>query len=127
MPTETCPQECPTYSRQPASLPLAFTVGDDFPFLLRFNRNLTGYTLAASITCVETGAAVCSFTIATTGGDLGLQTIAGQQWFRVRLSLTEQQTALVVPPLNYRWSFQWTDTANDTRTIFSGRVRAMRR
>lgn len=114
--------DCPTYGRQPASLPLAFVQGDDFPFTLRVNRDLSTYTLAAAVLNVSTGATVCSFAVSQTP-----VTVAGATHTRVNLSLTDAQTATLTTPNAYRWHFRWTTPAGDTRTILTGRIRAVRR
>lgn len=121
MPPETC-NDCNGYSRRPASLPLEFVQGDDFAFTAVLNRNLAGHTLAAVITNATTGATATTFTTSQTQ-----VTVAGQTHTRVAFTLTEVQTALLVTPHQYRWSFRWTTPGGDTRTILAGRVRAMRR
>jgi hypothetical protein len=118
----SCTADSVAFERLAATLPLAFNVGDDFPFRLLINRDLTGYTLAATIVNASTGATAATFAITTT-----LTTVAGVTNTRVNLSLTDTQTATLVPPTQYRWSFRWTTPTGDTRTILSGRVRAVRR
>lgn len=116
MPTDTCP-DAATLSRTPAPLALALVQGDDFTFTLNINRNLTGYTYSAEIACVETGLPVCQFAVAATPGATT----------QLALSLSDSQTALLVPPLSYRWSLRWTSAGGDSRTALSGRVRSQRR
>lgn len=121
MATDCCPDEV-AVERVAASLPLAFVIGDDFPFAVTVNRNLSGYTYAASIVNAATGSSVCNFTISAAP-----VTVAGATHTRIQLSLTEIQTALVVPPHSYRWFLRWTSPSGDTRTALAGRVRALKR
>jgi len=122
VPTETCTNDCAAYGRRPASLPLEFVQGDDVAFTAVVNRNLTGHTLAASIVNASTGTTVCTFTTTSTP-----VTVNGDTHTRVGFSLSDAQTALVIGPQPYRWSFRWTTPGGDTRTILAGRVVAMRR
>lgn len=121
MPTECC-QDDVRLERVAASLPLAFVIGDDFPFAVRVNRDLAGYTYAASIVNASSGASVCNFSISTSP-----VTVSGATHTRIQLSLTEIQTALVVQPHSYRWFLRWTSPSGDTRTVLAGRVRALKR
>lgn len=116
MPPENC-ADTATLSRTPATVALAVVQGDDFPFAININRDLTGYTYSAEVACVETGLPVCQMAIAPTPGATT----------RIVLSLSEAQTAVLLPPLTYRWSLRWTSPTGDTRTILAGRVRTQRR
>lgn len=122
MPTDNCTQECVAYERLPASLPMAFVAGDDFPFRLLVNRDLAGYTYAATITNAATGAVAATFTVTAAP-----VTVAGATHTRITLTLTDTQTAALVPPTAYRWSLRWTTPTGDTRTAVAGRVRVVKR
>lgn len=122
MPTETCAAPCLEYGRQPATWPIVFAQGDEFPMQFRVNRNLAAYTLSAAVINATTGATACTFAVSQTQ-----VTVGGQTHTRVNLTLTEQQTALLVPPATYRWFFRWVTPGGDTLTILTGRVRAFKR
>lgn len=122
MPTDNCTQECIAYERLPASLPMAFVSGDDFPFRVVVNRDLASYTYAATITNAATGVVVATFAITSAP-----VTVAGATHTRITLTLTDTQTAALAPPTAYRWSLRWTSPAGDTRTALSGRVRVVKR
>ena len=120
MPSASCDKK--TYRQNPGVVPLEFVQGNRLPVLCRFNRDLTGYTLSASVICSETGMTVCEFAVTKT-----VETVNGQTSTRVDLVLTEQQTALLVPPVTYRWAMDWVTPAGHTRTVMAGRVVAARR
>lgn len=120
MPSASCDKK--TFRQNPGVVPLEFVQGNRLPVLCRFNRDLTGYTLSAAVICAETGLTVCAFAVTKAA-----ETVNGQPSTRVDLVLTEQQTALLVPPLTYRWAMDWVTPDGKTRTVLAGRVVAARR
>lgn len=118
----SCTTETVAYERLAATLPLAFVSGDDFPFRVVVNRDLAGYTFAATVTNAATGAVVATFAITTAP-----ITVDGETHTRISLALTDTQTAALGPPTAYRWSLRWTSPSGDTRTALSGRVRVVKR
>lgn len=122
MSSTTCTDGVAAVERFPATLRLGFVAGDDFPFRLTINRDLTGYTLTAVVLNADTGA-----TVATFGTSMQTVTIAGQTASRVTLTLTKTQTAAMAAVARLRWSFRWAAADTTTRTILIGRVRPVAR
>jgi hypothetical protein len=120
VPSASCDPKA--FRQNPGVVPLEFVQGNRLPVRCRFNRDLTGYTLSAAVVCIETGLPVCTFAVTKTA-----ETVNGQPSTRVDLVLTEQQTALLMPPLTYRWAMDWVTPAGHTRTVMAGRVLAARR
>ena len=121
MPSSCASDGVAEYQQRPATLRLAFVAGDDFPFRLTVNRDLTGYTLAGQVLNTDTNSVACSFSTS-----IQTFTVAGVTSTRVTLSLTKTQTAALAA-LNLRWSFRWTAPDTTVRTLLIGRVQPVTR
>lgn len=97
-----------SYDQTPGTLNLALNGGDDFSVLIDLSISLTGYTVAASLTSVVTGAEVVPFTVAVVSAANG----------QVNISLTDTQTASLARG-TYGWKLVWTEN-NATRTALTG-------
>lgn len=100
----------PSYDQTPGSLNLAFNRGDDFSTLVDFSIGMTGYTVAASLTSLITGAEVVPFTTTVVSAANG----------QVNISLSDTQTAALARG-TYGWRMVWTES-NATRTALTGFV-----
>jgi hypothetical protein len=101
------------YDQTPGNLPISFVRGDSFSSLLDFSINLTGYTFAASLVSVVTGAEVAALTSSVVSASNG----------QVNVSLTSTQT-LALARGTYQWKFVWTQ-GNAVRTALTGFVEAL--
>lgn len=122
MSSTTCTDGVAFVERLPATMRLGFVAGDDFPFRLTVNRDLTGYSLTAVVINADTGA-----TVATFATSMQTVTVSGQTATRITLTLTKTQTAAMGTVANLRWSFRWAAPDTTTRTILIGRVRPVSR
>jgi hypothetical protein len=112
-----------TYSALPADLSLAFVLGDEFNMSVDLSLNGTGYTWTAIVYEVATvflngspvsgqGATAATFAIETVSAANG----------QMILSLTETQTAALLPSKSYRWFFRGVSPGGVTRTYLCGTV-----
>lgn len=91
---------------------LAFKRADSFATDVDFDGvELTGYTVAATVVSLVTGAAVTSFTTTVTDAGAG----------KVSLSLSDTQTA-ALPAGTYGWHLDWVAPGGVQRTALSGTV-----
>jgi hypothetical protein len=111
------------YSVLPAQLDLAFVRGDEFNMNVDLSFDGTGYTWTAIIYEVATaflngspvpgqGSTAATFAIETVSAANG----------QMILSLTETQTAALLPSKSYRWFFRGVSPGGVTRTYLSGTV-----
>lgn len=96
---------------------LEFVAGDDFPLVLTFKRDLTGYAVEADVIDPD-GTVLQAFSV----GSPQYLTIDSVACTRYSLSLTRTQTAALATQDGARWSFRWTDHGDKKRTLFMGRV-----
>jgi hypothetical protein len=100
-----------TYSQLPGPLHLSLRRGDEFGTSIDFDIDMTGYTVSSSIVSAITGSAVGTMTATLTNAQTGV----------VNVSMTEEQTAAIVPG-TYSWRLEWTAPGSVKRTALTGFV-----
>jgi hypothetical protein len=91
---------------------LSFKRSNDFATAIDFDgTTLVGYTVAANVTSLVTGASVVPFTTSITDASAG----------QVNIALTDTQTA-ALPAGTYGWQLDWTAPGSVQRTALSGTV-----
>jgi len=103
----------PSYDQTPGTLGLSFVRGDDFSTLVDFSITMTGYTVAASLYSLVSGAEVQAFTVTAANASAG----------QYNISLTDTQTAALARG-TYGWRMTWTES-NATRTALTGFVEVL--
>ena len=103
----------PSYDQTPGTLNLSFVRGDDFSTLVDFSITMTGYTVAASMYSLVSGAEVQAFTVTAANASAG----------QYNISLTDTQTAALARG-TYGWRMTWTENAA-TRTALTGFVEVL--
>lgn len=104
-----------TFSQLPGTLNLAFKQGDEVAVSIDLSINITGYTVAASIVSLVSGAIVETPTIAITDASAGT----------LSASLTESQTSAMHAG-TYRWVLYWDAPGPARRTALEGMVEVVR-
>lgn len=99
-----------TAEQTPGRLDLAFRRGDDYGTLVDFSISLVGYTLAATVYSVTTGATVATPTITAVNLATG----------QLNVSLTDSQTSSLAAG-SYGWRLVWT-YGGATRSALEGYV-----
>jgi hypothetical protein len=113
----------PTFSALPADLTLAFVPGDEFTLGIDLSIDGTGFSWTAivyevapsyqnGVAVASQGATAATFAVEVTNAALG----------QLVLSLTEAQTAPLLPTKSYRWYFRGVSPGTVTRTYLSGVV-----
>jgi hypothetical protein len=102
-----------SYDQAPGTLSLSFVRGDDFSTLVDFSITMTGYTVAASVYSLVSGAEVQAFTVTATNAANG----------QFNISLTDTQTAALARG-TYGWRMTWVEGAA-TRTALTGFVEVL--
>ena len=110
----------------PGTLNISLTQGDEFGMLADLDIDVTNFTWTAIIYEITTTASTFANPAGTTTQGATAQTFtvtvvnaaAGQ----INLSLTEQQTAALLPSTAYRWYLRGVSPAMVTRTYLSGTV-----
>jgi len=106
----------------PADVPISLVQGDELNFSLRFNADLTGYTLTAGVfnaalaTPTNLFSPALTTTVETTGGEDPVTTTL------VEVSFVETQTTQLTPRLAWRWWLRWVSPGGVTRTVVSGPI-----
>lgn len=119
-----------TYSQLPGTLDITFVGGggggDEIAIALDFDRDLTGYTIAAPI--------YVAAVYASAGGGQGLVTTVGATATsfvvqptnlaqgQLTIALSETQTGSLSSGIAYRWYMRWVSPSLVTRTVLSGTV-----
>ena len=112
-----------TYSALPADLTLAFVPGDEFTLGIDLSFDCTGYAWTAiiyevapsyrdGVEVASQGATAATFAVEVVDASNG----------QLVISLTEAQTAPLLPSGNYRWFFRGVSPGTVTRTYLSGVV-----
>jgi hypothetical protein len=109
----------------PADVPISLVQGDELNFALRFNADLTGYTISAGVYNASqpspTNLFSPSFTVAyeeEEPGEVDSPVVATL----VTLSFVETQTQQLTPRLAWRWYLRWVSPGGVTRTVLSGPI-----
>ena len=101
-----------TYSQLPGTMNLSFRRANDFATVIDFDgTTLVGFSVAASVTSLITGATVVPFTTSITDASAG----------QVNIALTDTQTAALAAG-TYGWQLDWTAPGSIQRTALSGTV-----
>ena len=98
-----------TVSNLPGQLSLAVRRGDEFGTLIDFSINATGYTWAAQVYSLITGATLITPTVTVVSAADG----------QVNVALSELQTASV-PVGSYGWRLESTASGSVKRTMLDG-------
>jgi hypothetical protein len=112
----------------PGTLNISLTQGDEFGLLADLDIDTTNFAWSAIIYEITTTTSTFANPAGTTTQGATAQTFtvtvvnaaAGQ----INLSLTEQQTAALLPSASYRWYLRGVSPAMVTRTYLSGTVKA---
>ena len=111
----------PTYAVLPASLTLRCFKGDEFAVVVDVDTDLTGYTFATDIFRItQQTVAGGGLTSTTTSFDTFGLTVLSYPLGRLRLSLTESQTANKTG--SYRFILRWVAPGDVTRTVLNGEI-----
>ncbi len=118
----------PTLSRLPGELNLIFVIGNDMPITVDLSTDVTGATFDSDVYVDGQGAFAASAGsgFSTTPGDEVFSptvTVTDASEGELSIALSETQTALLSPNVNYRWHLTQT-LSGDTRTILGGTVEA---
>jgi len=112
----------------PAEFPIALVPGDELNFALRFNLDLTGYTLEGKVYDSSLAAPtlltfpVVTATVETTTPEDPEEDPVTTTL--VEVSFDEQATAQLTPlqARRWRWYLRWVSPGGVTRTILSGPI-----
>lgn len=104
-----------TFSQLPGTLNLEFKRGDDVAVAVDFSVALTGYTVAASIVSLVSGAAIATPTVTVTDAAAGT----------ISVGLTDEQTSAMASG-TYRWYVYWDAPGPTRRTVLEGMVEVVR-
>lgn len=114
------------FTQLPGSLDITFVQGDEVSIALDFDRDLTGFTISAPIyvTAVFASGGGGSEFVTTVGETATTFAISNTDLAagKLLIGLSESQTALLSPGIQYRWYMRWIDTGLVTRTVLSGTV-----
>jgi hypothetical protein len=102
----------------PADVGLVLVQGDEFPFTVAFNADISGYTLTASVFNANTGDEIFAPTIGVTVDSSGAHPVT-----TLSFNFSETETDMLAAGGRFRWFLRWVTPGGVTRTVLSGKVK----
>lgn len=113
------------FSQLPGDLSITFVPGDELQVNCDFDIDITGYTVTNLVYVSQSNAVGGGAGFVTTVGATVTtfdQSVTNAASGQILLTLPENKSALMTPPVGYRWYLRWVDPAGVTRTVLSGNL-----